>query len=128
MGKSADNTVLDATIDFIADNCNEINLCSQEPSTYTEAHTTYMLAQEALTVGDGNGDYTKGDGDTSGRKVDITQQSNVSITNSGTANHAALVKTSTQELLFVTTCTPQVLTSGGTVTIPSWKIELGDPT
>ena len=128
MGKKVDDTILDALLDMIADNANEINLCSQEPSTYAEAHTTYMLAQKALTVGDGNGDYAIGNGDTSGRKVDVTQQSDVPITNSGTANHAALVKTSTQELLFTTTCTPQVLTGGGTVTIPGWKIEIGDPT
>lgn len=127
MGKSANNLVLDASIEYVADECNEINLCSAEPTTYAEAHTTYMLAQHALTVGDGNGDYTIGDGDTSGRKVDLTQQASVPITNTGTATHAALVRTSDQTLLFVTTTTPQVLTSGGTVTIPSWKIELSDP-
>jgi len=128
MAKSAVNDVLDAMLDFIADNGNEINLCSAEPTTYLEAHTTYMLAQQALTVGDGNGDYTIADGDSSGRKLTVAQQASVSITNSGTATHAAIVKTSTQELLAVTTVTPQVLTAGGTVTIPSFKGEVSDPT
>jgi len=128
MAKLAVNDFIDAMLDFLADNGNEINLCSQEPATYAEAHATYMLAQHALVVGDGNGDYTIADGDTSGRKITVAQQSDVPITNSGTANHAAIVKTSTQELLMVTTCTPQVLTSGGTVTIPSFKGEVGDPT
>lgn len=128
MAKLAVNDVIDALHDFIADNGNEINLCSAEPTTYAEAHATHMLAQHTLVVGDGNGDYTIADGDTSGRKLTVAQQSDVPITNSGTATHAAIVKTSTSELLMVTTVTPQVLTAGGTVTIPSFKGEVGDPT
>ena len=128
MAKWASDDVLDSIADKIADNGNEINLCSQQPATYAEAHATYMLAQQALVVGDGNGDYVVADGDTSGRKLTVSQKNDVAITNSGTANHAAIVKTSTQELLAVTTCTPQLLTSGGTVTIPSFKGEWADPT
>lgn len=128
MAKLAVNDFIDAMLDFLADNGNEINLCSAEPSTYAEAHATLMLAQHTLVVGDGNGDYAIADGDTSGRKITVAQQNDVPITNTGTANHAAIVKTSTQELLMVTTCTPQVLTALGTVTIPSFKGEVGDPT
>lgn len=128
MAKFASNDVLDATPDKIADNGNEINMCSQQPTTYAEAHATYMLAQQALVVGDGNGDYAIADGDTSGRKLTVAQKNDVPITNTGIANHAAVVKTSTQELLLVTTTTPQLLTSGGTVTIPSFKAEWPDPT
>ena len=128
MAKLAVNDFIDAMLDFLADNGNEINLCSAEPSTYAETHSTLMLAQHALVVGDGNGDYTITDGDTSGRKIVIAQQNDVPITNTGTANHASIVKTSTSELLAVTTCTPQVLTALGTVTIPSFKGEVGDPT
>ena len=128
MGKSIHDDVLDAPLNEIADNGNKIVLCSAEPTTYAEATATYMLVEHALTVGDGNGDYTVANGDTSGRKLTVTQQSSISITNSGTANHAAIVDTGNSKLLTVTTVTSQVLTSGGTVTIPAFKIEIGDPT
>jgi len=126
MGKWVHDDCPDAMLDKIAEG-NEINLCSAQPTTYAEAHSTYMLAQQALTPGDGNGDFIVGDGDTSGRKVTVAQQSPVSIINSGTANHAAIVNTTESKLILVTTVTPQVLTAGGTVTIPSFKDEVRDP-
>ena len=86
-----------------------------------------MLAQTALTLGDGNGDYTKANGDTSGRKLTIAQQDTIPITNSGTANYGVIVDTATQVIKLITTTTPQVLTAGGTVTIPSFKLEIRDP-
>jgi hypothetical protein len=35
---------------------------------------------------------------------------------------------SNSKLLYVTTCTSQSLTSGGTVTVPAWDIEIADAT
>lgn len=127
MAKSIHNDVLDAALDEIATG-NEINVCSAQPTTYAEAHTTYMLAQHAMTIGDGSGDYTVGDGDASGRKVAVTQQADITITNSGTATHVAIVDTATSTLLLVTTCTAQALTAGNTVTIPTFDDEIADPT
>jgi len=53
--------VIDASIDamlaYLAD-CDEINVCSAQPTTYTEAITTYSLADIAVTPGNGNGDFT----------------------------------------------------------------------
>jgi hypothetical protein len=47
------------------------------------------LATITMTVGDGNGDYNLGNGDTSGRKLSITEQSGTGATTS-TANHIAV--------------------------------------
>jgi len=44
----------------------------------------------------------------------------------GTAGQIAI--TSSDELMIVTTCTTQALTTGNTVTIPTWDIEIADPT
>lgn len=128
MGKFLIDNALDAILDYIADNGNEINICSAEPTTYTEAHTTYMLAQGSLTPGDGNGDFTIGDGDASGRKLTVEEQESLPISNTGDATHIAIVKTGTSTLLYVTTCTLQGLTSGGTVDIPAFDIEAADVT
>lgn len=85
-----------------------------------------MLAQHTVTAGAGNGDFTKGDGDTNGRKLTTLQQTGVSITNSGTAQHIALLDVAGTELLAVTTCTSQAVTSGNTATINAFDIEISD--
>jgi hypothetical protein len=71
-------------------------------------------------------DYTVANGDTSGRKITTAAKSGVSVTASGTATHVSLDDGTT--LLYVTTCTSQSLTSGNTVNIPAWKVEIADPT
>ena len=66
---------LDAGLNDIADNGDELFLCNAAPTNYTEASSTYALnAAHAVTVGDGNGDYTIANGDTSGRKLSLAQQ------------------------------------------------------
>jgi len=124
MGKSIHNDVLDAALSYIENNCDELDVCSTEPTTFAEAHTTYMLAQHAMT----SGDFTVGEGDSNGRKVAVAEQANITITNSGTAQHIALVDTVNSKLLLVTTCDSQALTSGNTVTVPTFDDEIADPT
>lgn len=125
-------TILDDDLDVflanIADSCDYLTICSTEPTTYTEARTTYKLAEVELDEGDGNGDYTIGDGDASGRKLTISEQADMSVTATGEANWVCLVKSGDTSLHVRTTCTAQNLTSGNTVTCPTWDIELADPT
>ena len=130
MGKSVNDEVLDAALDHIATSTS-LTVCETEPTTYTEATSNkgvsgYALASVVMTAGDGNGDYTIANGDTSGRKISVLQQSGATIDVTGTAQHIALCDADT--LLYVTTCTSQALTSPGTVTCPEWDIEIADPT
>lgn len=127
MGQVVPDAVLDAAFDEIADNGDELNVCSAEPANYTEAHATYMLAQHAMTEGKGNGDYTVGDGTPSGRRLTTTQQADITITNTGTATHIVLVDTVALTIKQITTCTSQALTSGNTVTVPSYYHQITDP-
>lgn len=123
MAKLADDTVLDGLLNIIKNNATEIYVCSTQPTTRTEAATTYMLAAKTgLTSGSYTGPVN---GDTNGRKLTVNQNSTITITNSGSAQHVALCSGSA--LLYVTTCTTQSLTSGNTVTIPAWDIEVADP-
>lgn len=127
MAKNAPDAQQDAALNFVAAS-TRMCVCNAEPTTYANAITDYMLAYTAMTAGAGNGDFTLAAGTPSGRKVTVTAKSGVTITNSGTATHIALVSVSDTTLRFVTTCTSQVLTAGGTVDIPTWTDTIPDPT
>lgn len=120
MAKFATDAVLDALLDKVATG-TILTVCSAQPTTRTEAVTTYKLADIVTD----SGDFAKANGDTSGRKVTVAAQNDVPVDSNGTATHVAICDGT--DLLYVTTCTSQVLTSGNTVTVPAWKIEVSDP-
>jgi hypothetical protein len=124
MAKATPDAVLDKILDEIATATKQV-ACSAQPTTFTEANSTYALADVTLD----SGDFTKANGDTSGRKVTVGAQNGVLIDASGTATHIALVRTADSTLLYVTTCTSQALTANGsnTVNMPAWDIEVADP-
>jgi hypothetical protein len=122
MSKSSHSDVLDGLGDVIQANCNLMVACSAEPTTRAEAVTTYALADVAMS----SGDFTNAT-DGTGRKLTVAAKSSVPIDATGDATHIALVDST--RLLYVTTCTQQTLTSGGTVDFPSFDIgKVGQPT
>lgn len=123
MAKACNDDVLDGMLDIIALS-TLMTVCNAQPTTLAEAVTTFALADVAMVAGDGN-DYTIADGDTSGRKVTVAAKAGVPVDTSGTATHVSL--TDATRLLYVTTCTSQVLTSGNTVDFPAWDVEVADP-
>ncbi len=122
MAKVAPDAMIDAALDYIAA-CDLMIACSAEPSSYADATTGVDLADVAMA----GGDFTKAN-DTSGRKVTMGAKSGVAIDHTGTATHIALCKVGDTTLRYVTTCTSQLLTGGGTVDFPAWKINIADPT
>jgi hypothetical protein len=122
LAKSVHNDVLDGAF-LVLDNADLMTACNAEPTTRTEAITTFKLADVAMTP---TTDYTISDGDTNGRKVRMAAKSSVPVDTSGTATHVALVDAT--RLLYVTTCTSQALTAGNTVNFPVWDVEIADPT
>jgi len=120
MGKIVTDGFLDGGLDAI-DGSTALNICTAEPSSIAECDSLSLIPAHT-TAG---GDFTKANGDASGRKVTVAQQADLSIDASGTATHVAINDGSDY---YVTTCTSQVLTSGGTVTVPAWDIEFADPT
>lgn len=120
MGKLVDNSVLDAALDEIA-TATEIYLCTSEPASRAAAITASVIPAHTLT----GGDFTNADGDTSGRKVTVSAQNSLTADATGTVTHVAICDAST--LLYVTTCTSQAVTSGNTVNIGAWSVELADP-
>lgn len=120
MAKLMTDAMIDGGLDKTA-TCTTLAVCAGQPTSYADIATRTLAS---VTID--SGDFTKANGDTSGRKTTVGQQSSVSITASGTADHVA-IKDGTADYV-ITTCTSQALTSGGTVTIPAWKQEIADPT
>lgn len=119
MGKVATDGFIDGGLDAIA-LATALNICTAEPTTIAECDSLSLIPAHTLS----GADFTKAAGDVSGRKVTVAQQPALSIDVSGTATHVA-INDGTD--FYVTTCTSQGLTSGGTVTTPAWDIEIGDP-
>src|SRR3990167_5328801 len=67
MAKTVHANVLDGAFDVL-DQADLMTVCSAQPTTYTEAITTFKLADIAMTP---DTDFTKANGDTSGRKVTV---------------------------------------------------------
>jgi len=122
MAKYQNDLMLDAALAWVRDGISKQTVCSTQPTSYAEANSTYMLATVSIT----STDLTIGDGDTNGRKVAIAAKNSVSISNSGTAAHLALISSSDSVLRYVTTVTTKALTSGDQVNIPTWDIEIAD--
>jgi len=120
--KWANDDVMDAALDEIATSVM-LRVCSGSSSP---ADRAAAIAATLASVTIDSGDFSKADGDSSGRKITVAQQSDISITASGDATCVTLDDGTL--LQYVTTCTTQSLTSGGTVTAPAWDVEIGDPT
>lgn len=124
MAKFAPDSTLDALLAEIA-TATRLVVCSGQPANFAGI-AAVALADVVMTAGLGGGDYTAANGDTNGRKVTVAQQASIPIDTTGTATHISLDDGT--DLIYVTTCTSQALTSGGTVTVPAWDVEIADPT
>jgi hypothetical protein len=123
MAKAVHDDVLDGALNILVNNATRLTVCSAQPTTYAEGNATYALADVTID----SAAFTNANGDTSGRKTTIGAQNAVPIDASGTATHVALLDVTNSKLLYVTTCTSQALTSGGTVNTPAFDIEIADP-
>lgn len=118
MAKKQIDAMLDAALSYISSNATEYYICTSEPADRAAADTASVVP--AQTPG-----FTgPADGDTNGRKLTINALTDVSLDASGTVTHLALCSGTT--LLYVTTTTSQAVSSGGTVSVPAWDIEIAD--
>jgi hypothetical protein len=122
MSKAAPDTTIDASLDLVADSDIQV-ACTGQPANFAG-----IAAVALATAAMAGADFTKADGNTSGRKLTMAAKNGVTVDTSGTATHIALADTGTNTLRYVTTCTSQALVAGNTVNFPTWKIEIADPT
>lgn len=122
MAKFAADDMIDGALNIIKNNVILMTACSAQPTTYAEATATYALADVVMA----SGDFTVGNGDTNGRKVAVAAKNSVTVDTGGTITHLALVDGT--RLLYVTTTGSKVVDALDQVNIPTWDIEIADPT
>ena len=84
-----------------------------------------MLAKVTVSAGSFTGPVN---GDTSGRKLTVNAHSGITVSATGGGNHVAVLSSAAASTLYyVTTATSQSLTSGNSLTINGWDIEIADP-
>jgi hypothetical protein len=136
MGKTVHDNVLDAALDHIRAKVKLITACTTQPSTYASGTSTTNAEVARCTGVTSAGTYfgapANATGSGGGRTLTVQQLTTTegtSITAGGTANHIALMSAATaSNILYITTCTSQALTTGNDITFNSWDITIEDPT
>lgn len=123
MAKYANPTGFDQALAWYAD-CDRIFICSTEPTTYTQASATYKLADLIVTPGNGNGAFTIGDGDTSGRKITVLAQSNIDVDTTGAASWLVCAKSTDATIRMRFDLIDQSVTQGNTINTPALDYEI----
>ena len=121
--------VLAGGLDYIVANCDGCFVCTSDVATTGIPDWSKVSGTSALTslnVMSGV-DFSESDGDISGRKLEVAEQADISITADGTAEHIVLVDNGSTKILVITECTPEAILSGNLTTIPAWDIEIEDP-
>lgn len=119
--------VLDQGIKILDDECDRIDICSQEPATYTEATSTYSLGNKDHGAG-GSAFGAPADRSPSGRKVSSVAVTDGAVTDDGTASHYACSDVTNTRLLAASSlASAQVVTTGNAWSLPSFDIGIPDP-
>ena len=124
MAKASSDAFLDAPADHMISVADRLIVCAGQPASYAAAVGANALADVAVA----GGDFTKANGDVSGRKVTVAAKTGVSVDADGTADHVAIVDDGGSELIYVTTLSAaQGVSTGGTVDVGQFDIEIRDP-
>lgn len=121
MAKFASDDVLDAALMAVAA-ADRLVVLAGQPADYAAAMAG-RLAQAALTPAD----YALAAGSGGGRRLTVAAKTGLIAEAGGTADHVGLLDTAGERLLYVTTCPPQPLVSGGGVSVAAWQVEIGAP-
>ena len=122
MGKSSNTDNQDALLNNIKNNSTRLCVCSTEPTTYTQAITTYKLAIATIAAANFTGPSTSG----GNRRLVSIANSNITVDANGDAQHVALADSVNLKLLYVTTCTLQNVTVGNLVNVPLFNMDVAN--
>lgn len=115
--------VFDQGLDYADTNGTRIDICSQEPTTYAEATSTYTLGNK---TGLNTGATEAGAVD--GRKVTVPAITDGSVTSTGTTTHWALTDGSSILVATGALSASQAVTSGNTFTLDAISLTIRDAT
>jgi hypothetical protein len=114
------DTVFDNGLTTLDPAGTRLDICSTEPTTYTEATSTYSVGYSAVNTG------ASEDGGVSGRRVVIPAISTGSVTVSGTAAFWALTDGSTTLYATGSLAVSQSVTAGNTFSLDTISITIRD--
>jgi hypothetical protein len=118
------DALYDLLLNAIKNNGLKITICSQAPTTYTEANATYSRGSKVISSSDFTG---PANGDVSGRKLAVNAIAGISVSSSGNVTHVAIVDTSNTNLLIVSALDQAyTVTSGGSVNTAAFDVEILD--
>lgn len=112
---------LDLGLNVFDIEANRLDICSSEPTTYSQATTagTNSLGNKTLATGSNS----PAAGSPNGRSVTIPSFSDGTVTTTGTASHWALTDTANSRLLATgSLAATQSVTSGNVFTLTSFTI------
>lgn len=114
--------VLDLALAALDTEGNRLDICSQEPTTYAEATSTYTLGNKtSLSIG------APADRSPNGRKVTVAAITDGVVTGTATATHWAIVDTVDSRLLATNSlAASQAVTNGNTFTLAAFDIGIPD--
>ena len=96
-------------------------ICSQEPTSYAGASSTYKLGTKtSLSIG------APADRTPSGRKVSVATFSDGVVDSSGTATHWAITKSGTTLMATGALASSQAVTGGNTFSLAAFDIGIPD--
>ena len=121
MATISDNA-LDQALSYIRTNAGRMDICSQEPSTYAQATSTYTLGNTTTVSLGASGPRSGG-----GREATLAAITDGTVSGTGTATHFALTD-GTGELLYAQSLNgSQAVTSGNVWTLTAHVVGITDP-
>jgi len=123
MAASVADRVLDNGLTVLDTEATHLYICSSEPTTYTEATSTYALGNKNFGAGSVFGSPAAGS--PNGRKVSSVAVTDGTVTGTGTAGYVGVTDNANSRLLADTTLSAsQAVTSGNTWALGSFDIRL----
>lgn len=115
--------LLDLPLQALEDNGSRLDICTQEPATYTEATSTYTKGNKTAITYTGPADRSP-----NGRKTQVDAISAGSVTGDGTVTHWAISKTTATTALYAAgaLASSQAVTNGNTFTLTAFDIGFPD--
>ena len=128
--KTVHDDVLDAALNYIKDNADRLVICEDDPADGADAILDKGSGGHKLVIKTiSSSDFTEPtNGDSSGRKITVNEQTGITIDASGDGTVIALVKSVGSVLLYTTTCPTKSLTAGNKADMDAWDVEIEDPT
>lgn len=120
--------IMDLGLDILNTEADRIDICSQEPVTYTEATSTHSKGNKDHGAA-GSAFGAPADRTPTGRKVSSTAVTDGAVTATATVTHYAVTDVGNTRLLATNSlASSQAVTSGNTWALPSFDIGIADPT